>query len=120
MKTWLKSNPAESLYASILTLAELRRGIELLSSGRRRADLELWLNEALPESLDPERVLPVTKTIGYRWAVFSARMQLAGKQIDVIDGLLAATAIEHNLTLATRNVRDFEGAGAIIFNPWNA
>lgn len=64
------------------------------------------------------RLLPVTKTIADRWAVLSARSQLAGTPLPNIDGLIAATAFEHRLSLATLNVKDFSGLGLTIFNPW--
>jgi toxin FitB len=118
VKDWLKSKPPESLYASVLTLAEILRGIELLPDSRRRTELEQWLQNELPESLNPRQVLPVTRAVGDRWAVFSARLQLKGRQLDVIDGLIAATAAEHSLALVTRNVKDFQGLGIEILNPW--
>jgi predicted nucleic acid-binding protein len=77
----------ESLYASILTLAEILRGIELLPESKRRVELEQWLHDELPKSLDRQRVLPITKAIADRWAVFAAKLQLKGRHIDVIDGL---------------------------------
>ena len=64
------------------------------------------------------RLLPVTKAIADRWAVLSAQNQRNGLALANIDGLLAATAVEHQLTLVTRNVRDFAGTDVAIFNPW--
>ena len=101
-----------------MTLAELRRGIELLSSGKRREQLEHWLENELLESFELENILSVTKSIGDRWAILSARAQERGFQLAVIDGLIAATALEHGLTLVTRNVKDFAELGIDIFNPW--
>jgi predicted nucleic acid-binding protein len=79
--------------------------------------LEQWLEGELLESFGTN-LLPVTRAIGDRWAVLSARAQQRGAPLAVIDGLIAATAIEHDLILATRNVRDFLDLGVSIFNPW--
>ena len=103
---------------SVLTLAEIRRGIELLGRSKRRNQLEHWLERELLDSFEPANILPVTKAIGDRWAVLSALAQARGIQPAVIDGLVAATALEHELAIATRNVKDFAGLGVEIFNPW--
>jgi predicted nucleic acid-binding protein len=105
---------------SVLTLAEIRRGIELLPDSRRRHQLELWLEVDLLGSLVTANILPVTQTIGERWAVLSARAQANGFSLAIMDGLIAATAVEHRLTLATRNVKDFSGLPVALLNPWDA
>jgi len=117
VKSWLKAAAPGSLYASVLTLAEIRRGIEMLPASKRRSQLEQWLEGELLESFGTN-LLPVTRAIGDRWAVLSARAQKRGAPLAVIDGLIAATALEHDLVLATRNVRDFLDLGVSIFNPW--
>jgi predicted nucleic acid-binding protein len=118
VKSWLGTAVPGSLYVSVLTLAEIRRGIELLPPSKRRDQLEQWLENDLLESFDDANVLPITKAIGDRWAALSARAQGKGLQPSVIDGLVAATALEHDLTLVTRNVKDFEQLGVALFNPW--
>ena len=120
VKSWLETAVPGSLYVSVLTLAEIRRGIELLPASKRRGQLEQWLENDLLASFDDANVLPVTKAIGDRWAVLSALAQGKGIQPSVIDGLIAATALEHDLTLVTRNVTDFERLGVAIFNPWDS
>lgn len=115
---WLKATPEELLYVSVLTFAEIRRGIELLPTGKRRTQLEEWQSD-IEASFD-SRLLPVTKSIGDRWAILSAQAQRRGTPLAVMDGLIAATAQEHELTVATRNVRDFAGLGVTVFNPWEA
>ena len=117
VKIWLKAAAPGSLYASVLTLAEIRRGIEMLPASKRRSQLEQWLEGELLESFGTN-LLPVTRAIGDRWAVLSARAQRRGAPLAVIDGLIAATALEHDLILATRNVKDFLDLGVSIFNPW--
>jgi predicted nucleic acid-binding protein len=113
---WLKSTREHLLFASVLTFGEIRRGIELLPPGRRRTQLEEW-QEDLITSFEM-RLLPITKQIADRWAVLSAQAQRNGKTLANVDGLLAATAIEHDLTLVTRNTRDFADTGVPILNPW--
>jgi predicted nucleic acid-binding protein len=115
---WLKTTAEEYLFASVLTFAEIRRGIELLPEGKRRAQLEQWQDD-LVASFET-RLFPVTKGIADRWAVLSAQTQRNGITLANIDGLIAATALEHDLTLVTRNVKDFAGVAVPLFNPWEA
>lgn len=67
-----------------------------------------------------DRVLPVNRGVAERWGVLTAQTKLNGTPLDVIDGLLAATAAQHNLTIVTRNTRHFNVAGVPFFNPWEA
>jgi predicted nucleic acid-binding protein len=115
---WLKTTAEESLFASVLTFAEIRRGIELLPVGKRRTHLEQW-QEDLVASFEM-RLLGVNKVIADRWAILSAQTQRKGITLANIDGLIAATAVEHDLTLVTRNVKDFAGVEVPLFNPWEA
>jgi predicted nucleic acid-binding protein len=105
------------LWASVLSFGEIRKGIERLAIGRRRTELEAWLERDLEQWFD-ERLLQVTKAIAGRWGVLSARALDNGTPMPNIDGLIAATALDHDLTLATRNVKDFANLGVTIFNPW--
>ena len=115
---WLKTTAEETLFASVLTFAEIRLGIELLPAGKRRTQLEQWQDD-LVASFEM-RLFPVTKGIADRWAVLSAQTQRQGITLANIDGLIAATALEHDLTLVTRNVKDFTGVEVPLFNPWQA
>ena len=115
---WVKITGEDSLFVSVLTLAEIRRGIELLPIGKRRTQLEQWQDDLL--SFFEMRLFPVTKAIADRWAILSAKAQRKGIALANIDGLIAATAIEHDLTLVTRNVRDFAGVNVPLVNPWEA
>jgi len=113
---FLKVTEETSLFASVLTFAEIRRGIELLPAGKRRSQLEQW-QEDLALSF-AGRLLPVTKSIADRWAVLSAKAQRSGISLANIDGPIAATAIEQQMTLVTRNVKDFAGVDVVFLNPW--
>jgi predicted nucleic acid-binding protein len=116
---WLESANNRGLFTSVLALAEIRLGIELLDAGRRRLELEQWFEGMLLPSFQ-SRVLPVTREIANRWAVMSAGMQRRGRQVATIDGLIAATAVEGGRTIVTRDVADFTGLGASVLNPWEA
>jgi predicted nucleic acid-binding protein len=79
--------------------------------------LERWLNKDLRSSFEG-RILPVSDGIASRWAAVSARLERKGATPAIFDGLIAATALEHNLTVVTRNVDDFLPFGVPIVNPW--
>ena len=113
---WLKTTAEESLFASVLTFAEIRRGIELLPVGKRRTQLEQWQDDLIVSF--EARLFPVSKAIADRWAIISAQTQRKGITLANIDGLIAATALEHDLTPVTRNVKDFSGIEVPIVNPW--
>ena len=117
VKQWLEAADTGSLYASVLTLAEIRFGVELLPPSKRRMQLEEWLDRDLPAWFDG-RVLPVDRLIADRWGVLRAQAQMKGRPLSVVDGLLAATALEHGLTIVSRNVSDFAVLGLAVLNPW--
>ncbi len=85
---------------------------------KRRSVLEQWLQNDLEQYFE-DRLLSVTKSIAVRWGVLSARALDNGRPLTVVDGLLAATAIGHDLTMVTRNVKHFDGLGIHILNPWD-
>jgi toxin FitB len=109
-KQWLEAADAASLHASVLTLAEIRFGVELLPPSKRRTQLEQWFDRDLPEWFDG-RILPVDKLIADRWGVLRAEAQMKGRSLSVVDGLLAATALQHSLIIVSRNVSDFAATG---------
>jgi toxin FitB len=117
VRSWFTAQPAASLYLSVITLGELRRGFALLPAGKRRADLERWFERSLTPAFQG-RILPVTQAIAERWGVIDASAKSRGIAVKIADGLIAATAIEHGLTLATRNVRDFVQWPVKLHNPW--
>ena len=116
---WLKVTDPDLLWVSVLSFGEIRKGIERLAPGKRRTELAAWLERDLHDWFE-ERLLPVTKAIAERWGVLSARRLDQGTPMPSIDGLIAATALEHNLTLVTRNVKDFAGLEVKLFNPWES
>lgn len=112
---WFAQRPATTLYLSVLTLGEIRKGIEGDSDCSRRQVLLDWLETDLP-AFFTGRVLSVDAAVADRWGRL---VTAARRPLPVIDSLLAATALEHDLVLITRNVKDFTGLPVEIFNPWS-
>ncbi len=114
---WIDAQSLDTLFLSTVSFGELIKGIELQPQSKRRTELETWL-EVDVEHLFSSRILPVTRSISARWGTLTARRRLLGKPLNVADGMIAATALEHGLTLVTRNENDFEDLGLTILNPW--
>lgn len=114
---WLDGADPESLFVSVVTIGEIRLGIEDLPVGKRRAALEEWFELGLPAWFE-SHLLPVTKAIADRWGRITIEAKKNGITLTTADGLIAATAVEHHLALVTRNVTDFVACGATIINPW--
>jgi len=114
---WLKTQPATTLFLSVVTIGEIRRGLAVLPPGRRRSGLETWFQTDLLMWFR-NRILPVTHAIADRWGVLDGQSQLRGMPLNTADGMIAATAMEHDLKVVTRNVKDFARLGVDIFNPW--
>jgi toxin FitB len=114
---WIEAADDAQLFVSVVTIGELRKGFTIVRESRRRAFLEDWLQDELLPWFEG-RILPVTQAIANRWGILDGECQLRGTPLNTADGMIAATAIEHNLTLVTRNVKDFAGLGVTVFNPW--
>ncbi len=115
--TWIAAQTLDTLFMSAVSFGELRKGIVLRSPGKRRTELEVWLETDLTV-LFSGRVLPLTRPIAERWGAMEAKRQLMGRPLSVPDGQIAATAFEHQLTLLTRNEKDFADLGVELHNPW--
>ena len=89
-----------------------------IATGKRRSHLETWLDKDLHEWFE-NRQLVIDEAIANRWGLLAAAAQRAGMPLAIIDGLLSATALEHKLTVVTRNSTDFMNAGVAILNPWH-
>lgn len=112
---WFEDRPASSLFLSVLTLGEIRKGIEAISEQHRRQALVDWLETEL-NAFFTGRILPVDIAVADRWGRLVAT---AGRPLPAIDSLLAATALTCDLVLVTRNTKDFDGLGVSLINPWN-
>ncbi len=111
---WFSQRPATALFVSVLTLGEIRKGIDMLPDSDRKFALLDWLEIDLP-AFFIGRMLTVDVSVADRWGRLIAQ---AGRPMPAIDSLLAATAIHYGLKLVTRNAGDFEFAGLEVINPW--
>lgn len=116
---WMEAVDERLLYLSVLTLGEIRKGVAGLPQSKRRTQLETWLELDLRARF-AGRILAIDAAVADRWGLLAAEARRKGRTLSAIDGLLAATALHHNLTIASRNVNDFAGAQAQILNPWEA
>jgi predicted nucleic acid-binding protein len=115
---FIASNPLDELYVSIVTLAELRFGIELLGQGStQRAYLTLWLTHTIRPMFN-DRVLPVAEDTMFRWRVLMEEGRKIGHTFSQPDLIIAATALRHGLTVVTRDRSDFDKARVPVFNQW--
>jgi toxin FitB len=117
--SWLETADEGLLYLSVLTLGEIRKGLAALPQGRRRTSLESWLSVELQARFST-RILAIDGAIADRWGTLAAIAKSKGKGLSIIDGLLAATAIQHNLTIVSRNSADFAHAQVSVLDPWKS
>ncbi|MGI8484905.1 MAG: type II toxin-antitoxin system VapC family toxin [Thermomicrobiales bacterium] len=108
-------NPAE-LFVSVISLGEIQKGVSLLPVGRRQHELAKWFLEVQQEFMS--RVIPVDIDTAIIWGELSAQMRRTGENIAAADLLITATALQHGLTVMTRNVHDFAPTGVALINPW--
>lgn len=114
---WIDAATEEEVFISVISLAEIRFGVERLPAGLRRQRLEAWLSSTLPARFE-RRILNVDGAVADLWGKVVARRNAIGRPIGFLDALIAATAEVHQLALVTRNVADFEGSVATLVNPW--
>jgi predicted nucleic acid-binding protein len=115
---WLDSVDESLLYLSVLTFGEIRKGLRMLGAGQRRVRLETWLAEDLAARF-AGRLLNVDAAVADHWGHLAGEAARRGTPLPVIDGLLAATALTHHLTMVTRNAVDFAAHTIQCFNPWD-
>ena len=114
---WIGGCDEESLFLSVLTIGEVQKGIAKLDDGKRRYEIQRWLNWDLRKRF-AERMLPVDERISLNWGILQAKAEKDGTPVPTINGLIAATAITHNLTVATRDEGGLRHTGARVINPW--
>ncbi|MBF0381698.1 MAG: type II toxin-antitoxin system VapC family toxin [Magnetococcales bacterium] len=112
--TWVEKIPSQALFVSVLTLGEIRKGVEKIPDPSRREKIRLWLEQDLPDWFE-DRILPVDPAVADRWGRLLAEV---GRSVSAIDSLLAATALHNELRIVTRNVNDFKFPGLEVVNPW--
>ncbi len=118
LSNWFNERDPKQLYVSSITVAELQKGIFKIqhSQVERYQKLQSWLKTIEHEFYS--RILPIDDNVLHCWAKLCAHAELQGKKLAVMDSLIAATALESNLILVTRNVSDFEHTNVPLINPW--
>jgi hypothetical protein len=114
---WLAQVDEDEVFLSVVTFAELRHGIERLPAGRRRRQLDAWLRWELAQRFEG-RIALIDGAIADESGRLVARHEARGRPIHAMDGLIAATAQVHALTLVTRNAADFQLSVKSVLNPW--
>lgn len=114
---WLAEQAEETLFLSVLTLREIRKGAALLPAGPKRRALEQWLERDLPERF-AGRIFEIDAEAADLWGRMIATAERKGRPLPTLDSLLAATALSRGLTLVTRNTSDFAATGAELLDPW--
>ena len=107
---WFAQQDELTLYLATVSLGELKRGIEKLTPGKRKTFLQKWLTENVIQRFG-DRVLPLGAEVCLRWGEMQAQLDKRGEPMPAIDGLIAATALQHRLTVVTRNTKDLEASG---------
>jgi predicted nucleic acid-binding protein len=116
VQSWFVERDSRSLYLSVLTIGEIRKGAEKMADRHRQQEILDWLENDV-RLFFADRILSIDEAVAERWGRLAAA---AKRPLPVIDSLLAATALTHDLCLVTRNVSDFELPGLDVFNPWDA
>lgn len=117
VSTWLSLETPSDVFLTAVTEAELRYAVALVPDGRRRRALERVVEEIIREDFRG-RVLPFDSQVAPAYARIVSERRAAGRPISQLDAQIAAIALTHAATLATRNVRDFEGCGLELVDPW--
>lgn len=112
---WMDSIDNEKFYISVITLGEIRKGVAVIQNPERLEKISHWLEIELPAYFE-ERILNIDAKVADSWGRLQSKNK--GYILPAIDGLIAATAYVHNLTLITRNTKDFINASIALINPW--
>lgn len=114
---WIGHQKEATLFLSVLTLTEIRQGVNRMQQGQRRTQISRWLENDLPKRFSG-RILPVDAIVADCCGQLRAHRQDVGHILELADGLIAATSIAHQLALVTRNVDDFKYLDVLLLNPW--
>jgi predicted nucleic acid-binding protein len=113
---WLDAQDESKIYLSVLTVGEIRKGITRLESGKKKAELEEWLEKM--RNRFARRLLPLSEKTFLVWGKMCGEFENKGIVRSALDSLLEATALEHDLIFVTRNVKNFQNSQVMILNPW--
>ena len=115
---WVDAQVPETLYLSVITIGEIAKGICKLTPSKRKESLTTWLNETLPNRFE-HRILTLDVSTMVLWGNLVGQLEQNGRPLPAMDSLIAAIALQHSLSLVTRNEKDFAGTGVVIINPWS-
>jgi toxin FitB len=115
VRAWLDALEPQQQFISVITVGEIRFGIDRMPAGSHQRRLEIWFDELVP--FFTGRIIPVDLAVAKRWGRLRHD---AGRSVSAADGLIGATAHVHNLAVATRNEHDFSDFGVRVINPWLA
>lgn len=113
---WLDAQDESKLFLSVLTIGEIRKGISRLESGRKKAELERWLEKL--RGRFSRRILPLSERTFLVWGKMYGEFERKGVARPAFDSLLEATVLEHDMIFVTRNVKNFQNSQVTILNPW--
>ena len=114
---WISAQEETHLFLSVITIGEVQKGISKLPESNKKKRLQAWLQTDLPERFGG-RILPIDYQTALNWGRMQASAEKTGNTIPAIDGIIAAQAITHSMTVVTRNIDDMRASKALLFNPW--
>jgi tRNA(fMet)-specific endonuclease VapC len=114
---WIDGIGEEKIYLCVITISEIKKGIEKLSESRRKRELTAWLEDELLARFRG-KILPIDTDVMLRWGELTARLEKQGRIVPAIDSLIAAIALHGKLHLVTQNEDDFKDTGVAVVNPW--
>ena len=115
--SWLEEQDENSLYLSVLTFGEIKKGIEKASNQIRKQKLRLWVEDDLKKRFEG-RIIPISFSIAAEWGKMQGKSELLGKLLPTMDGLIAVSGLVSQCIVVTRNISDMEQSSAELFNPW--
>ena len=118
VKDWMAAQNVGKWFLSVVSVGEFETGFATMKDPARRARLEASLERFLV-LLSPRNIIPVTRAVAVRWGKLDGMRQMAGRPLNAADGMIAATALEHGLSVVTHNTKDFAGLGLTLIDPWN-
>lgn len=114
---WFADQDERSMFLSVITFVELRKGIEKLPDSKKKKELNRWAKEDLKHRFK-NRILNINLEVANKWGEILAAGEKNGSPLPAVDSLIAATALVHDFSVVTRNTKDVEGSGVEVINPW--